>query len=319
MGTRSHPLFCLPLLLVLTSCLKGVGSESIAIAKIWWVLLGVSLFVFVAIVAVLFLGMYRSSSHDGTLSRSIIWATVMSSSLLIITLVLTYDLSKPQIPKKSPDVIIQITGKMWWWEIKYFTKEGEFLFETANEFLIPVHQTILFKLLSDNVIHSFWIPSLAGKRDMIPGHENELWLRAEEIGEYRGQCAEFCGIQHAKMALLVSVVSENDFKTWVDEQRAPAMEVADALGQKGKDAFRSYGCVRCHAVRGDFNVGKLGPDLTHIAGRKTLASVSIPNNKGHLSAWLADPQGIKPGNLMPATPLSPEDFKALLHYLNGLK
>ncbi len=307
--------------LTLSSCIEGVGSESIAIAKIWWLLLGVSLFAFFAIVTVLLIGLYQNSTHDESLGRSITWASIVTSALLIATLVLTYDYSKPMNSKKEPDVIIQITGKMWWWEIKYFSTDGKLLFETANEFLIPIHQNILLKLRSSDVIHSFWIPSLAGKRDMIPGHENELWLEAQKLGEYRGQCAEFCGVQHAKMALLATVVSESDFQNWVNEQSKPAQMVTDSLAIKGRAAFQSYNCVKCHSVRGEFEseLKAMGPDLTHMASRKSLAALAIPNNKGHLAAWLADPQGIKPGNLMPATPLSPEDLKALLHYLRGLK
>jgi cytochrome c oxidase subunit 2 len=220
----------------------------------------------------------------------------------------------------EPDLTIEVIGRQYWWEVHYLDDAGNRLFETANEIHIPVGRTVLVRLLSADVIHSFWVPRLAGKLDMIPGKMNQLRIRADEPGEYRGQCAEYCGLQHAKMAFLVVAQPEEEFEAWAVRQALPAAAPADSLAARGRDVFLRSGCAVCHAIRGTpAAVADLGPDLTHVASRRTLAALAIPNNRGHLGGWIADPQAIKPGNLMPAVPLSAADLQALLHYLEGLR
>lgn len=220
----------------------------------------------------------------------------------------------------EPDLTIEVIGRQYWWEVHYLDEAGNRLFETANEIHIPVGRTMLVRLLSADVIHSFWVPRLAGKLDLIPGKVNQLRIRADTPGEYRGQCAEYCGLQHAKMAFLVVAQPEEEFEAWAARQALPAAEPADSLAARGRDVFLSSGCAACHAIRGTpAAVADLGPDLTHLASRRTLAALAIPNNRGNLGGWIADPQAIKPGNLMPAVPLSGADLQALLHYLEGLR
>lgn len=302
---------------------ETAGPESLAIAKLWWILLAVSLGVFFVVVISVLGGLMRSRDRENnpdmeqTLGQSLAWATAFTVVTLVATLVITYEFSKPQVNREKADVVIEVTGRMWWWEVRYLDEFGNELFATANEIVIPIDQNILFKLRSKDVIHSFWVPSLGGKIDMIPGHENELWLRADKIGEYRGQCAEFCGVQHAKMSLLVFAVSDSEYKKWSTNQIAPA-KVVPTFAQ-GLEVFKASGCLDCHSIRPELALRDAGPDLTHFATRKTLAAVSAPNNTGHLAGWIADPQSMKPGNLMPATLLSPEDFKALLLFLRSLK
>lgn len=307
------------------SMFEAVGPESKAIAELWWILLGVSLFVCVAVFGFLIAAMIKRTPKrsrdemDQLLGKSLGWATGVTVVILVTSLIATYEYSKPQVERGEPDLIIEVTGRMWWWDIRYLDSSGNSLFTTANEITIPIHKNILFKLRSEDVIHSFWVPSLGGKIDMIPGHENQLWLQADQKGEYRGQCAEFCGVQHAKMSLIVFAVAQAEFENWARAQRLPAQAMTAPLAQRGKIVFGEKGCVRCHSIRPDYQAKELGPDLTHLASRKTLAAASMPNNKGHLAGWIADPQAIKPGNFMPATALTPEDFKALLSFLRSLK
>src|SRR5581483_5301132 len=161
------------------------------------------------------------------------------------------------------------------------------------------------RLSSSDVIHSLWVPSLAGKKDLIPGHRTSLWLQADTPGVYRGQCAEFCGVQHAKMALLVIAEPPERYRTW--------------LARRGLAVFLGSSCVLCHAIAGTPAASRMGPDLTHLASRRTLAAGSLPNRRGALAGWIADPQRIKPGSRMPPNPLGPGDLRALLAYLEGLR
>jgi cytochrome c oxidase subunit 2 len=169
-----------------------------------------------------------------------------------------------------------------------------------------------------DVIHSFWVPSLQGKLDLIPGKTNVTWVRGDRAGVYHGQCAEYCGIQHALMRLIVVVQPPDEFDAWLAAQRAPAAAPADPRGQRGQQLFFTH-CAQCHVVRGTpAFFGHVGPDLTHLGSRRMLGAGTVPNTREHLARWLADPQAVKPGNLMPRIPLAPEDFHALLDYLAGL-
>jgi cytochrome c oxidase subunit 2 len=177
----------------------------------------------------------------------------------------------------------------------------------------------MFRLTSNDVIHSFWVPNLSGKRDLIPGHLTTLHLEAANQCTYRGQCAEYCGMQHAHMGLLVIAEPEKQFEAWLDQQRRPAIEPGDGEQKRGRDVFLNSPCVICHTIRGTGAFGSIGPDLTHLATRQTLAAATLPNTMGHLGGWITDSQSIKPGNLMPPVPVAPEDLQPLLEYLKTLK
>jgi cytochrome c oxidase subunit 2 len=189
---------------------------------------------------------------------------------------------------------------------------------TANELHIPAGQRVRLRLTSRDVIHSFWVPALQGKMDMIPGRTTETWLRAERPGLHRGQCAEYCGHQHARMALWVVVDSPDGFAAWLAQERRPAAEPLDAEAQRGRAVFQAQACAGCHAIRGA-TVGVGGPDLTHVANRRTLAAGTLDNVPGNLAGWIADPQAHKPGNLMPRVPLRAPDLHALVAYLGTLR
>jgi cytochrome c oxidase subunit 2 len=215
-------------------------------------------------------------------------------------------------------VTIKLTGYRWWWKIEYSDPSPHKHVITANEIHIPVGRPVLINTHSQDVIHSFWIPELHGKNDLIPGHPSAIWLQADRPGIFEGQCAEFCGLQHAHMRLLVVAEPEQKFQEWLDGQRQPARPPGDPVAQRGMQVFVTGPCALCHSVRGTDAAGQVAPDLTHLGSRATLAAGTLPNSPGHLGGWIVDPQSVKPGNAMPSMSLSPEDLQALLAYLGGL-
>jgi cytochrome c oxidase subunit 2 len=269
-------------------------------------------------------GEVRAGPYGGD-RRGVRWIVAGGVAFPILTLVPLFiltlrTLAAVEARDQEPSLTIEVIGRQFWWEVHYLDAAGNRLFETANEIHIPVGRTVLVRLLAADVIHSFWVPRLAGKLDMIPGKTNQLRIRADQPGTYRGQCAEFCGLQHAKMAFLVIAEPEAEFRDWARNQALPAAEPADSLAARGREVFLRTACQGCHAIRGTPAEGpRIGPDLTHLATRRTLAAAALPNTPGHLGGWIADPQASKPGNRMPAVPLGSEDFRALLQYLQALR
>lgn len=241
------------------------------------------------------------------------------STLVLIGLVVwsTVTMAKISRPPEKPDLTVAITAHRWWWEATYVTGDLSQTFATANEIHIPVGKSVRFTLYSPDVIHSFWAPALGGKTDVIPGQTNVTWLKAQHVGSYRGQCAEYCGKQHAHMAFAVIADKPQVFADWLAAQAKPAAAPQGEAAQEGQAVFLRH-CAVCHAVRGTGAGGRVGPDLTHLMTRHTLAAGTIPNNPGWLSAWVADPQHIKPGSLMPDMRLSGAELASLRAYLQTL-
>ena len=227
----------------------------------------------------------------------------------------------PASPDGNPPLIINVIGKQWWWEFQYPENKlgnGEDL-TTANELVIPTGRTVYLSISSDNVIHSFWIPQLMGKIDAMPNHENKIWFTAEEPGQYWGQCAEYCGIQHAQMRMNVIAMTPSDYQAWVARSTTPAVLETD-IARAGEQAFGANGCAGCHTVDGNPTaVGKVGPNLSHFGSRTTLGASILPNDYEHLKSWIEDPQAIKPGNVMQNLHVRPTDLEALVAYLHSLK
>jgi cytochrome c oxidase subunit 2 len=190
---------------------------------------------------------------------------------------------------------------------------------TANEMHLPLHRPVVLKVTSRDVIHSFWVPNFQGKRDLIPGMTTAIWLQADEEGRFRGQCAEFCGLQHAHMAFDVVVEPEAQFERWREQQRRASTLPDAGVESRGLDVFTTQRCGRCHTVRGTEANGQAGPDLTHLASRLTLAAGTLANSPAHRRDWIRNPQAAKPGTQMPPTPLSNEEMTALLAYLDTLR
>jgi cytochrome c oxidase subunit 2 len=219
-------------------------------------------------------------------------------------------------PSQEPRFTIEIVGQQWWWGARYSVEGAPYrTFDTANELHIPVGEPVRIRLRSQDVIHSFWVPALAGKTDVIPGQVNETWIQADAVGVYRGQCAEYCGAQHAHMAMRVFADPPEVFEAWWNEQLEPAEPVpAATLADAGQRQFQLR-CGGCHTVRGTLAGGQVGPDLTHLMSRTTIAAGMLPNTIGHLSGWVANPQTIKPESKMPNLELSGPQLTAIRHYL----
>lgn len=216
-------------------------------------------------------------------------------------------------------VPVQIIGHQWWWEIIYPAATPSDQVTTANEIHLPVGRPIALSVTSRDVIHSFWAPNLLGKRDLIPGYTTGVWLQIDRAGAYHGQCAEFCGRQHARMGFDVVAEDNPEFEEWLVSQRNPADEPQGAFAIEGRDVFMSSRCSGCHMIRGTAASGTAGPDLTHFASRPTIGASARPNTPEDLRAWIANPHDTKPGNQMPANPLGERQLSALVAYLEGLK
>ena len=301
------------------NALEPRGFPAERIADLWWFMFGLGTFVFVVVMVLLLIAVFRrrgdrpSPPLGGTrfVITGVLLSTVIIASVLGFTL---YTLAEVAAPPAVPAVAFEVVGHQWWWEIRYAGEEI-----TANELHIPVGVPVRLTLLSADVIHSFWVPQLSGKTDMIPGQVNYHWLLAEEPGIYRGQCAEFCGVQHARMAFFVVAEPEEEFRAWLGRMRSPAVEVTGELAQRGEQVFFAEGCVNCHSVRGRQVTGEFGPDLTHIGSRLSIGAGVLRNNFGNLAGWVANPQPLKPGNYMPPQKVDPRDLPALVTYLMGLE
>src|SRR5580700_1128728 len=266
----------------------------------------------------------------GSQPIEIAWTVAPALIVMVIVLVTIRTLWEVNVkpPEEKPGdnaLFVTVVGRQWWWEFDYDHYNGRPLgFITANELHIPaseegVPRPVYLTLKSADVCHSFWVPRLAGKTDLLPGRTNQMWFQTSEPGLFLGQCAEFCGPQHANMLLRVVVDSPQDFQNWLENQQRPAVE--DAALRDGKAAFLAQSCVNCHRVRGTKAQGGYAPDLTHLMSRQTLASGMIPNDSDgkNLLEWIANPQAIKPGCLMPAFGLSTRDRDRMVDYLRTLR
>jgi cytochrome c oxidase subunit 2 len=258
--------------------------------------------------------------HGNTILE-LVWTLAPAVVLVMIavpTIALIWEVDQPTDDPNA--LIVEVVGHQWWWEFRY----PDFDIVTANELHLPAGRTIDLRLTSADVIHSFWLPRLAGKRDVIPGRENDLWFVADSVGTYIGQCAEFCGLSHALMKLEAVVETPADFETWVQAQSvaAPPLPETDplaALAEEGAAALMRTGCVACHRVDGTQAQGILGPDLSHVGSRRTIAAGILENTAENMDRWLRDPTAVKPGSLMPDLQLSDDDIRSLTAYLSSLR
>ena len=308
------------------STLAPAGPSASRLAGLSWTLFGVLGLVYLAVLMLLGIAMLRSRrarppsppASDRRALTAVVLGGVVAPTIVgaVLTAITFRDLDAVLPGPPSDALVVEVTGHQWWWEIRYPGPDDAVT--TANELHIPAGRRVRVRLASRDVIHSFWVPALQGKVDMIPGRTTEVWLQADRPGRHRGQCAEYCGLQHARMALWVVVDSPADFATWLDRERRPAAEPVEAEARRGQAVFREQGCAGCHPVRG-VTAGAGGPDLTHVASRRTLAAGTLDNVPGNLAGWIADPQALKPGNLMPRMPLRAPDLHALVGYLGTLR
>ncbi|MCP3402082.1 MULTISPECIES: cytochrome c oxidase subunit II [unclassified Bradyrhizobium] len=312
------------------SALAPQGLQSDEILRTFFIFLAIASVVWVAVVIVLIIGMLRRKrTTDQPLALHIPFERVTGRVVLglgLATLVIVLGLSivsyagqRTVFARDEHALTLKIIGHQWWWEVRYEDGNPDRSFVTANEIRIPTGQPVKVELESADVIHSFWVPSLTGKMDLITGQKNELQFTAKSAGIYRGQCAEFCGLQHAHMAFAVLALPPDEFGRWRDRENQSAHSPSDQLGKQGEQLFRARGCALCHTIRGTLAGGQLGPDLTHVGSRTTIAAGTLPMTTASLGAWIADPQHIKPGNYMPKMPLQSGELIAILHYLEQLK
>jgi cytochrome c oxidase subunit 2 len=308
------------------SALNPHGPLAGILAEMSWILIiGVGLIqgaVLLLLALALIRARHRRFLSPRQSSNLILYAGVAIPSLILVTyLIYSVSIGRRLDPKAMTSRgarLIHVNGKQWWWDIAY--KDGsDIIARTANEIHIPVREPVVLELETSDVIHSFWVPNLAGKLDLIPARTNHMWLQADKPGIYRGQCAEYCGRQHAHMGLEVIAEAPEQFSRWLASQRQTAIEPSTDQQRRGREVFMTKPCALCHAVRGTTALAQMGPDLTHIGSRRTLAAATLPNNRGSLGGWISNAQGIKPGNHMPRITLSPGDLTDLIAYLETLK
>lgn len=299
----------------------GVGAERIA--TLWWWMCAGAVVIWGAVMGVaIYATRVRPGRHDPRAMRFLIVGGGVVTPVSVLGVLLGYGLFLiPELSAPAPadGLRIAVSGEQWWWRVRYAPPGGEAV-ELANEVRLPVGERVEISLESPDVIHSFWIPSLGGKVDMIPGRINRLVLEPTRTGVFRGVCAEYCGTSHALMNFAVVVMEPDAFSDWLARQAAPAEAPADAMARHGRDLFLAYGCGGCHAVRGTPADGRIAPDLTHIGSRLTVGAGILPNDAEALTRWIAATDDIKPGVHMPAFPMLPaEDLRAIAHYLEGLR
>jgi cytochrome c oxidase subunit 2 len=321
---RARPVLGAVLLLVAgcggpQSALAPGGPSASRLAALWWGLFIVAaivwaIVVFLIVTALVLRRGREVKPHGGGTSAVVIAGIVLPTVILLATFGVAVGVMRAEAaPPRPPVMTIEVTGHTWWWEVGY---PG---FVTANEIHVPVGQAVDVRLRTADVIHSFWVPSLTSKRDLVPGKTNELWLQADKAGTYRGQCAEFCGVEHAGMSFLVVAQPAAAFRAWLADQTRPAPTPAGGLAARGEQVFTSASCASCHTVRGTTAQGRVGPDLTHFGSRQELGAGVAPNDPGWLGGWIANSQTVKPGNLMPPQPLASQDLQAVIAYLESLK
>lgn len=257
--------------------------------------------------------------YHGNTKLEVTW-TVIPALILVVVFALTIRTMGQVGPTNPPGqgIPIRVIGHQWWWEVQY--NDGKVKY--ATDIHIPAGQVVNVELTSDNVIHSFWVPSIMGKTDVVPGHTNKTWLLSNDLGTYSGQCAEFCGDQHANMRFKVIVQSPADYAAWLKSVEAPPAEPAPgSLAAQGKEMVLNpkYLCIGCHTIDGTNAVGVTGPNLTHVASRSCIAGCLLDFNHADLVKWLSNPQAVKPGTLMRINPLTPDEINAITAYLESLK
>ncbi|WP_442755684.1 cytochrome c oxidase subunit II [Methylocystis sp. JAN1] len=311
--------------------LQAFGDKAEAISVLTWALLWLSIVVVAIVTLLTIAGVWtRRTSLDaneaarepiirrgGGLSWITIGVALSTIALFGAMIWNAYTMAAINRPPREPTLAIEVVGYQWWWRFRYKSDDPSKIFETANEAHIPTGEPVRLEVRAEDVIHSFWIPALGGKTDLIPGQTNVSWLVAGKPGVYRGQCAEYCGRQHAHMALTVVAESPDAFRAWREAQQRPAQK---PQGPLAADAVLFTGrCGACHTVRGTLAGGRLGPDLTHVMSRGDIAANTLPNSPAGLTGWIADPQSAKPGNMMPRLELEASELTRIRNFVQSLK
>lgn len=316
------------------SIFDTAGTQAERIARLTWFIITLAVITYVVVLAATALAVRRARARrthdeladtrdetDRRLARIVGIATAVTTLTLLVYVTATARTGRAIAwpTEAQQPLTVEVTGMQWWWQFRYRDTVPSNWLTTSNELHIPVGRPVRVILLSNDVIHSFWIPELHGKQDLIPGHRNTTWIRADRPGTWKARCAEFCGFQHAKMAFDVVAESPAQFNQWYVSQLASAKPPTDSSAIRGQDVFVQRTCIMCHSIAGTPAGSGVGPELTHIASRPSIAAGSLPNTRENLARWILNPQLIKPGVKMPPNPLAPADMNALLDYLETLK
>jgi cytochrome c oxidase subunit 2 len=308
--------------------LDPAGPGAGRIAGLWWYLFALGTAVFVVVLALFAVPLLRRRRGGDVADRpdpadeqrarrwiggGAVGAFLVLVAVQVVALPLGRDVAPA--PADAGEFVIEVDARQFWWHVRY--PDADVV--TANEIHIPTDTPVRFGITSADVVHTFWIPRLHGKVEVAPGRVLELVLEADEPGVYPGRCTEFCGLAHAQMEVRVVAQEPDDFATWLQGQAAPAADPSTDTARAGLEVFRSSSCVHCHTVRGHAEASDIGPDLTHLASRDTIAAGALPNRRGHLGGWILDPQGNKPGARMPPTQLDGQQVQVLLDYLQSLR
>jgi cytochrome c oxidase subunit 2 len=317
------------------NAINPTGPIAENLSRLWWLMFYVCSVVWVLVMIALLLSLRRATaevadrtpilepSEESERSRRnvIITLTTITVIVLFVFLIASYSSGRSlrlNDPTKN-GLSIELTGHQWWWEVRYNDVDASNIFTTANEIHIPVGVPVMFTLRGADVIHSFWVPNLAGKKDLIPGKISTIWLQADKPGVYRGQCAEYCGLQHAKMALWVVAEPPEQFNAWRQNQTQEAVPASSDAQKRGQQVFFATTCVMCHAISGTAAGSNIGPNLTHVGSRHMIGAATLENTRDHMTQWIRNSQTFKPGNKMPQHNLSDADLQALVEYLESLK
>lgn len=307
--------------------LTGAGKRALAVLPLTWFTLVVSILVILLFAWLIVMGVRRRRgtgansvvTREGNGVRWIVASLVLSAVPLAVVLVWTMAaIAQTGLPPRRQGLVLDVTPRQWWWEVRYNGARPEDTFTTANEIHVPVGVPVLVRLSSPDVIHSFWVPQLSGKTDAIPGQRNVTWLRADAPGRYRGQCMEFCGAQHARMGFEVVADTPRAFAQWRQRQLQTAPPPVTQDQARGL-AVVEYRCALCHTIRGTNAHSNMGPDLTHLMSRAHIAAMLLPNTRGALAGWVQAPQGVKPGALMPDQRLTAAQLNDVTAYLETLR
>ena len=306
--------------------LDPAGPYAGSITTLSWVLLAMAAVVLGIVLVALWVALFGRTRMQARLGgTTLIWVGGIAFPVVVLSLLLFYGLSLTRSlssPIQGDEMRVRVTGEMWWWRVAYLDPEGRAVLHDANELHIPTGEPVVLELESGDVIHSFWVPRLSGKLDMVPGRRNLMRIQANEPGVYGGQCAEYCGGPHALMGFAVVAHTPADFDRFVRDRlaRRAAQVVPAAVASRGAALFDSAGCAACHRIAGTGANGLAGPDLTFVGARRTLGAGILPNNRGTMMGWIANSQAIKPNNRMPPyTMLSGEELTALAAYLEAQK
>jgi len=303
------------------------GPAAARILELTWLLIGVSVGVYILVLAATLWALVRQRRDSDDTPRTDrrlldgVTAAVVLTALTLAGLTLASERTGRGLitPPGRGAITVDVIGRQWWWEFRYRDVTPSDVVTSPNELHLPAGVPVVLRAISRDVIHSFWVPQLHGKRDLIPGETTEMRIQADTPGIYTGRCAEFCGHQHAKMALTVVVEPVDRFQEWIQQQRRPAPEPMSTDARAGQQLFMTSTCATCHTIRGTQAGSRIGPDLTHIASRRRIAAATLPNDAASLEHWIRDAQTIKPGNRMPSHDLSTADAASLVAYLRSLR